>query len=65
MTAPTLLVAGGRDKAGTAAARQLAGHLSHSRVAVIDAAGSVLNVDAPRELADLASAFLDEPESRD
>jgi len=59
VTAPTLLVAGGRDKAGIAAAQQLAGLLPDSEVAVIEAAGSVLNADAPRELADLTTGFLD------
>jgi 3-oxoadipate enol-lactonase len=61
VTAPTLLVAGGRDKAGIAAAQQLAGLLPHSELAVVEGAGSVLNTDAPRELADLAARFLDEP----
>ncbi|TQM57427.1 alpha/beta fold hydrolase [Humibacillus xanthopallidus] len=65
VTAPTLLVAGGRDKAGIAAAQQLAGLLAHSEVAVIEAAGSVLNADAPRELADLATRFLDLPDVPD
>jgi pimeloyl-ACP methyl ester carboxylesterase len=59
VTAPTLLVAGGRDKAGIAAAQQLAGLLTGSEVAVIEAAGSVLNTEAPRELADLTTRFLD------
>ena len=62
VSAPTLLLCGGRDKAGSAAAQQLAGLLPDSRVAVIDSAGSVLNTRAPRELADLATTFLEEPE---
>jgi pimeloyl-ACP methyl ester carboxylesterase len=63
VTAPTLLVAGGRDKAGIAAAQQLAGLLSESELAVVEGAGSVLNTEAPRELADLAMRFLDEAEA--
>lgn len=59
VAAPTLLVAGGRDKAGIAAAQQLAGLLRDSEVAVVEGAGSVLNIDAPRQLADLAARFLD------
>ena len=63
VTAPVLLVAGGRDKAGIAAAQQLAGLLPHSELAVVERAGSVLNTDAPRELADLATRFLDEADA--
>lgn len=59
VSAPTLLVAGGRDKAGVAAARQLAALLPDSELAVIEGAGSVLNAEAPRELADLVTRFLD------
>ena len=55
VTAPVLLLAGGRDKAGIAAAQQLAGLLRDSEVAVIEGAGAVLNTDAPRELADLTT----------
>jgi len=59
VTVPVLLVAGGRDKAGIAAAQQLAALLRDSEVAVIEGAGSVLNTEAPRELADLTIRFLD------
>jgi 3-oxoadipate enol-lactonase len=56
---PTLLVVGARDKAGVAAAEQLAALLPDSEVAVIERAGAVLNTEAPRELAALTTRFLD------
>jgi 3-oxoadipate enol-lactonase len=59
VTVPVLLVVGGRDKSGIAASQQLAALLRESEVAVIEGAGAVLNTEAPRELADLATRFLD------
>jgi 3-oxoadipate enol-lactonase len=59
VTVPVLLVVGGRDKSGMAASQQLAALLRESEVAVIEGAGAVLNTEAPRELADLTTRFLD------
>lgn len=59
LTVPVLLVVGGRDKSGIAASQQLAALLRDSEVAVIEGAGAVLNTEAPRELADLTTRFLD------
>ena len=42
-----------------AASQQLAALLRESEVAVIEGGGAVLNAEAPRELADLATRFLD------
>jgi 3-oxoadipate enol-lactonase len=60
VTVPVLLVVGGRDKPGAAASQQLAALLHDSEVAVIEGAGAVLNTEAPRELARLATTFLEE-----
>ena len=56
--APTLVVAGSRDRTGVAAAQQLAELVPGAELSVIDGAGAVLNIDAPRELADLTEDFL-------
>jgi pimeloyl-ACP methyl ester carboxylesterase len=58
VAAPTLVVAGSKDRAGLAAAQQLVSLMSAAELSVIDGAGSVLNADAPRELADLTEDFL-------
>ncbi|MEP7330996.1 MAG: alpha/beta hydrolase [Terracoccus sp.] len=63
VTAPALVVAGSKDKAGVVAARALAAELPDSRVEVIPGAGALLNTDSARELAALAHAFLDLPPS--
>ena len=60
VTAPTLVVAGSRDRAGVVAARQLAQQIDGARLEVLDGAGALLNVESARELADLTTAFLDE-----
>ncbi|HET9632051.1 MAG TPA: alpha/beta hydrolase [Terrabacter sp.] len=60
VTAPVLVVAGSRDKAGLAAAQQLSAQLPAARLQVIDGAGPLLNTESARELADLTHAFLDE-----
>ncbi|WP_020142105.1 alpha/beta fold hydrolase [Terracoccus sp. 273MFTsu3.1] len=62
VTAPVLLVAGSRDKAGIVAAQELSQHLPSARLQVIDGAGSLVNTESARELADLTHAFLDEPD---
>jgi 3-oxoadipate enol-lactonase len=62
VTAPVLLVAGSRDKAGIAGAQELSRHLSTARLHVIDGAGALVNTESARELADLTHAFLDEDE---
>lgn len=61
VTAPTLVVAGSKDKAGVVAAQQLSQQLPTARVHVVDGAGPLLNTESARELADLTHAFLDEP----
>ena len=63
MTAPALVVAGSKDKAGVVAAQALAAELPDSRVEVIPGAGALLNTDSARELAALTHAFLDLPAS--
>ena len=63
VTAPVLVVAGSRDKAGLAAAQQLSAQLPAARLQVVDGAGPLLNTESARELADLTHAFLDEPGS--
>jgi pimeloyl-ACP methyl ester carboxylesterase len=61
VTAPTLVVAGSKDKAGVVAAQQLSQQLPTARVHVVEGAGPLLNTESARELADLTHAFLDEP----
>lgn len=56
---PTLVVAGSRDRAGMQAATQLARGIRGARLEVVDGAGALLNVDAPRALADLTRGFLE------
>ena len=58
VTAPTLVVAGSKDRAGLAAAQQLVSLVSGAELSVIDGAGSVLNAEVPRELADVTADFL-------
>lgn len=58
VTAPTLVVVGSKDRAGLAAAQQLVSLLSGAELSVIDGAGSVLNAEVPRALADLTEDFL-------
>ncbi|MEO7753392.1 MAG: alpha/beta hydrolase [Terracoccus sp.] len=60
VTAPTLVVAGSRDRAGVVAARQLAEQIHGARLEVLGGAGALLNVESARELAALTTAFLDE-----
>ena len=62
VTAPVLVVAGSRDKAGIAAAQELSRHLPTAHLQVIDGAGALVNTESARELADLTHAFLDEPD---
>jgi 3-oxoadipate enol-lactonase len=59
VAAPTLVVAGSRDRAGVEAARLLASAVPDARVEVIEGAGALVNTEAARELAALAHAFLD------
>lgn len=59
VAAPTLVVAGARDKAGTAASTALRALLPNGSFETIPGAGAVLNTEAPRELAALAHAHLD------
>lgn len=63
VTAPVLLVAGSRDKAGVIAAQELSRQLPNARVQVLDGAGPLLNTESARELADLTHAFIDEPDA--
>ncbi|RKT80075.1 pimeloyl-ACP methyl ester carboxylesterase [Terracoccus luteus] len=66
VTAPTLLVAGSKDKAGVVAAQALAKELSGAQVQVLDGAGALLNTESATALADLTHAFLDtEPPPHD
>ncbi len=60
VTAPTLVVAGSRDRAGVVAARQLAEQIEGARLEVLVGAGALLNVESAAELAALTTAFLDE-----
>ncbi len=59
IAAPTLVVVGSRDRAGLAAARQVVDDVAGARLETIDEGSSLLNVDRPRELAELTQAFLD------
>ncbi|EWT02343.1 alpha/beta hydrolase [Intrasporangium oryzae NRRL B-24470] len=59
--APTLVVAGSKDKAGVIAAQQLVADIADARLEVIDGAGSLLNTESARELADLTHHFLGSP----
>ncbi len=61
VTAPALVVARSKDKAGLTAAQQLTQQLPTARLHVVDGAGPLLNTESARELADLTHAFLDEP----
>ncbi|MDN5790874.1 MAG: alpha/beta hydrolase [Micrococcales bacterium] len=61
VTAPTLVVVGAKDRTGIPAARQLAAAVPGARIETIRGVGSLLNTEAPRQLADLTRAFLDEP----
>ena len=63
ITAPVLLVAGSKDKAGITAAQELSKQLPTARLQVIDGAGPLVNTESARELADLTHAFLDAPGS--
>ncbi|MGO4599832.1 alpha/beta fold hydrolase [Terrabacter sp. 2RAF25] len=63
VTAPTLVVAGSKDKAGVTAAQHLSQQLPTARLHVVDGAGPLLNTESARELADLTHAFLDEPDA--
>jgi 3-oxoadipate enol-lactonase len=58
VTAPTLVVAGSKDRAGLAAAQQLVSLVSGAELSVIDGAGSMPNAEVPRELADVTEDFL-------
>jgi len=58
VTAPTLVVAGSKDRAGLAAAQQLVSLMAAAELSVIDGARAVLNAEVPRELADLTEDFL-------
>jgi 3-oxoadipate enol-lactonase len=58
VTAPTLVVAGSKDRAGLAAAQQLVSLVSGAELSVIDGAGSMPNAEVPRELADVTADFL-------
>ncbi len=60
VSAPTLVVVGGKDRMGIPAARQVAVAVSGAHLETIPGVGSLLNTEAPRELADLTRAFLDE-----
>ena len=59
IAAPTLVVVGSRDRAGVVAGRQIVEHVAGARLEMIDEGSSLLNVDRPRELAELTRAFLD------
>ncbi|GAB3078364.1 alpha/beta hydrolase [Intrasporangium mesophilum] len=58
VSAPTLVVAGAKDRTGVAAAQQLAHLVPGAELSVIDGAGSVLNTESPRQLADVTEDFL-------
>jgi pimeloyl-ACP methyl ester carboxylesterase len=59
--APTLVVAGSRDRAGTEAGRRLAAEVPGARLHVVAGAGASLNTQSARELAELTHEFLDTP----
>jgi pimeloyl-ACP methyl ester carboxylesterase len=61
--APTLVVAGSRDRAGVESARRLAADVPGARLHVVDGAGAMLNTESARELADLTHEFLAEDAS--
>ena len=62
IAAPTLVVVGGRDRAGIVAARQVVDAVGGARLETIEGGGALLNVDRARELAAVTEAFLDEGE---
>lgn len=59
VTAPTLVVVGSKDRLGRVGADQLARGIPGARLEVVDGAGSLLNSDAPEELARLTADFLE------
>jgi pimeloyl-ACP methyl ester carboxylesterase len=60
IAARTLVVVGSRDRVGVVAARQVIGAIPGARLETVEGGGSLLNVDRPRELAELTTIFLEE-----
>lgn len=61
VVAPTLVVVGAKDRTGIPAARALAAAVPDARLETIPDQGSLLNTEAPRQLAELTRTFLDSP----
>lgn len=59
VTAPTLVVVGGRDRVGIVSGRQLVSGIPGATLETIDGGGSLLNTEAPAELAEATRSFLD------
>ena len=53
----TLVLCGERDQANKKAARELAAHLAHAKLQMIEGAGHEVNTDAPIELAAILDDF--------
>lgn len=54
---PTMIVAGAKDRVGRAGAQTLTTTIPGSRMELVEGAGTMLNTDAPSELARLAHEF--------
>lgn len=65
VAAPTLVVAGAKDKAGVLAAKALAAQIAGARLEVVPSAGALLNTESATALAALAHDFLDHPDHSD
>lgn len=59
--APTLVLVGGRDRAGQLGARALADGIPGARLRIVEGAGPALNEELPAELEQLLREFLDQP----
>ncbi len=57
ISCPSLIVCGERDQANKRAAAELAGRLSHARLAKLGGVGHEVNTEAPEKLAELFREF--------
>ena len=56
ITCPTLIICGQNDKINQKAAKELAGQLSNARFELIENAGHEVNIDTPKELAEILNS---------
>lgn len=59
ITAPTLVVVGGKDKMNQPGSRMLADQLPEARLRVLDGVGHLVNQEAPGQLVEVLQDFLD------